>query len=215
MPSVPLRKSDRPHIFALAFSLDARRQLRRSPSTDSELIWSTVKLRNCSTDKGSSRVSSSTSSSGDSSSSDDDGALRFRVPADPMKPTTIHVLLASNYLGSSGSSSSSSGGVPFRVLVQSPHGERRAPVLLKHPTGLTGDEATADHNFESKHSNRVSTHRSGSSISSCGSSVEAASLPRRILCVDGGGSKGVIPLESLAEVRETDIKNAILFAPCM
>jgi len=215
---VPLRKSDRPHMFALAFSLDTQRQLRRSPSTDTELIWSTVKLRNCSTDRGSSSRSS-TSRSSSRSSSGDDGALRFRVPADPLKPTTLHVLLASNYLGSSGSSSSSgtgsgsssnscsTGGVPYRVVVRSPDGERRAPELLKHPTGLTSDESTDCYNFDSKHDNRVASHRSSSSSgsSSSGGLVEAASLPTRILCVDGGGSKGVIPLESLAEVRNRTV----------
>jgi hypothetical protein len=126
--------------------------------------------------------------------------LRFRLPADAKLFTTLHVLLASNYLGSGGSGSG--GGVPFCVAVRSPDGERRAPVALRHPTGLpSGDDVSGSGDSSSSVAVREV-------VGAVAPAAAAAAVPRRLLCVDGGGSKGVIPLESLAEV------NACAFHVC-
>ena len=89
LPAVPLKKSDRPHLLCLAFSLDGERRLRLHPQTGAELIWSTVKLRN------------TTIAAAASPGCGGAGGLRLRVPMGP-GPTTLHVYLASNYLGGGG-----------------------------------------------------------------------------------------------------------------
>jgi hypothetical protein len=124
--------------------------------------------------------------------------LRFRLPADAKLFTTLHVLLASNYLGSGGSGSG--GGVPFCVAVRSPDGERRAPVALRHPTGLPSGDEVSGSGGSSSSSSSSSSSLAVREVVGAIAPAAAAAVPRRLLCVDGGGSKGVIPLESLAEV---------------
>ena len=112
-------------------------------------------------------------------STDGAGSLRFRVPAGG-RPATLHVLLASNYLGDR------PGAVPYRLVVASPDGERRpsaeVPPYSARPL-LPGAAAPTP------------------GAAGGGVAVGASDVPTRMLCLDGGGSKGVIPLEMLAELE--------------
>ena len=187
LPELPLKKSNRPHLFVLAFSLDQRRQLRTKGGED--LLWSAVKLRNATTPQGT-----------------PSGGLRFRVPAG-RDASTLTVYLASNYLDPQGT-------VPWRLAVAAPEGEMRPLTELPRPGesgcsgGLEGgsEEANEGSRQSSCSSSAVDAEKDASPAGEL-SELGDGSLPRRLLCLDGGGSKGVIPLEALAELeRRTGVR---------
>ena len=107
-----LGKSTRPHVYCLAFALDTTRSLRARPGTtvgaSGGLIDSVRKLRNST-----------------------DGGFVFRVPRAKTR-STVHVLVASNYVGAEG-------GVPIEVEFKCPG--KQAVSTLRSPMSTETDPA--------------------------------------------------------------------------